>query len=316
MSRTLRVCNLEDWFAGGARKENFIQTLGDSLRDIGFFALSGHGISKDDIDASYEAIEHFFNLDQETKNTFEKPDIARQRGYTPYGIEHAKDNPEPDLKEFWQTGRTLSEENPLSGEFPKNLWPDSCSPEFEKHIDGLYKNMEQMSIELLKAASLFLDKDESWLPNMAQDGNTILRVIHYPTLSPETPDGAVRSAQHEDINLITLLIGATADGLQVMDHDGTWIDVEGNHEHIIVDSGDMLQNLTNGLFKSTTHRVVNPPNTTSDRYSMPMFVHPRGDVDLTPLPEFIAQTGGKALYPEINANDYLFQRLAEIGLTS
>ena len=316
MSRTLRVCNLEDWFAGGERKENFIQNLGDSLRDIGFFALSGHGISKDDVDASYEAIEHFFNLDQEIKNTFENADIARQRGYTPYGVEHAKDNPEPDLKEFWQTGRTLSEDNPLAGEFPKNFWPDSCSPDFEKHIDGLYNNMEKMSIELLKAASLFLDKDESWLPNMAQDGNTILRVIHYPKLSPETPDGAVRSAQHEDINLITLLIGATADGLQVMDHDGTWIDVEGNHEHIIVDSGDMLQNLTNGLFKSTTHRVVNPPNTISDRYSMPMFVHPRGDVDLTPLPEFIAQTGGKALYPEINANDYLFQRLAEIGLTS
>ena len=242
--------------------------------------------------------------------------MARQRGYTPSGIEHAKDNPEPDLKEFWQTGRTLAKDNPLANEFPQNFWPHSCAPEFELHIDGLYNAMEEMSIELLKAASLCLNKEEDWLPNMAQDGNTILRVIHYPKLAPETPDGAVRSAQHEDINLITLLIGATADGLQVMDHDGTWIEVEGNHEHIIVDSGDMLQNLTNGLFKSTTHRVVNPPNVTSDRYSMPLFVHPRGDVDLTPLPEFIAQTGGKALYPEINANDYLFQRLAEIGLTS
>jgi len=290
--------------------------VGDALKDIGFFALSGHGISDENIDASYETIEQFFNLDQTTKNSYENTEIARQRGYTPYGIEHAKDNPEPDLKEFWQTGRTLADNHPLKNEFPDNFWPQACAPKFELHIDGLYNAMEQMSIELLKAASLYLGKDENWLPDMATDGNTILRVIHYPKLAPDTPDGAVRSAQHEDINLITLLVGATADGLQVMDHDDTWIEVEGNHDHIIVDSGDMLQNLTNGLFKSTTHRVINPPNATSDRYSMPMFVHPRGDVDLTPLPEFVAQTGGKALYPEISADEYLFQRLAEIGLTS
>lgn len=290
--------------------------MGDALKDIGFFALSGHGISDENIDASYETIEQFFNLDQTTKNSYENTEIARQRGYTPYGIEHAKDNPEPDLKEFWQTGRTLADNHPLKNEFPDNFWPQACAPKFELHIDGLYNAMEQMSIELLKAASLYLGKDENWLPDMATDGNTILRVIHYPKLAPDTPDGAVRSAQHEDINLITLLVGATADGLQVMDHDDTWIEVEGNHDHIIVDSGDMLQNLTNGLFKSTTHRVINPPNATSDRYSMPMFVHPRGDVDLTPLPEFVAQTGGKALYPEISADEYLFQRLAEIGLTS
>ena len=151
---------------------------------------------------------------------------------------------------------------------------------------------------------------------MTIDGNTILRVIHYPPLSPSTPDGAVRSSQHEDINLITLLVGATADGLQVQDHDGSWIEVEGNHEHIIVDSGDMLQNLTNGLFKSTTHRVVNPPNAYSDRYSMPLFVHPRGEIDLTPREEFIQQTGGEQQYPKISAEEYLHQRLVEIGLAS
>ena len=116
--------------------------------------------------------------------------------------------------------------------------------------------------------------------------------------------------------MITLLVGATADGLQVMDHDGTWIEVEGHHEHIIVDSGDMLQNLTNGLFKSTTHRVINPPDNNSDRYSMPMFVHPRNEIDLTPLPEFIEQTGGEALYDPITAGEFLHQRLVEIGLAS
>jgi isopenicillin N synthase-like dioxygenase len=149
---------------------------------------------------------------------------------------------------------------------------------------------------------------------MAQHGNTILRILHYPALGPDTPDGAVRSAQHEDINFITLLIGASADGLEVMDHDGEWIKVEGNHDHIIVDSGDMLANLTNGLFKAVTHRVINPKDNTSDRYSMPLFTHPRDEVDLTPRPEFILRTGGEALYPSITAGEFLHQRLVEIGL--
>ena len=140
------------------------------------------------------------------------------------------------------------------------------------------------------------------------------RIIHYPPLGDDVLPGAVRSAEHEDINFITLLVTATADGLEVMDHDGSWIEVEGDARYIIVDSGDMLQNLTNGLFQSTTHRVVNPKDTTSRRFSMPMFVHPRNDIDLTPRPEFIAQTGGKPLYPSITAGAYLHQRLVEIGL--
>jgi len=310
MTRSLTVCDLSDYRAGGARREQFINSLGESLQDIGFFALTGHGISTEAIKKSYEVSEEFFSLPQETKAKYEQSTISRQRGYTPYGVEHAKDNPAPDLKEFWQTGRSIDDEN-----FPKNIWPNE-TPEFEQSIDGLYNAMESMSLELLSAASIYLGKDADWLPSMAENGNTILRVIHYPALGDDAPEGAVRSAKHEDINLITLLVGATADGLQVMDHDGTWIEVEGNHDHIIVDSGDMLQNLTNGLFKSTTHRVVNPPDTQTDRYSMPMFVHPRNEIDLTPLPEFIALTGGEALYDSINAGDYLHQRLVEIGLAS
>ena len=310
MTRTLSVCNLEDWRAGGKRREEFVKKMGEALQDIGFFALTGHGINVDAIKKSYSVADEFFQLSQEEKNRYEQAELFRQRGYTPYGVEHAKDNPAPDLKEFWQTGRTIDDPN-----FHKNIWPDNPA-EFEGAIDGLYVAMESMSSELLAAASLYLGKSESWLPDMAHNGNTILRVIHYPALGENSPKGAVRSAQHEDINLITLLVGATADGLQVMDHDGTWIEVEGNHDHIIVDSGDMLQNLTNGLFKSTTHRVVNPPDANSDRYSMPMFVHPRDDVDLTPLPEFIEMTGGEALYDSITAGDYLHQRLVEIGLAS
>ena len=316
MPRQLQVCNLEDWYAGGEKRNQFIQEIGDALKDIGFFALTGHGIDVKSIESAYKSAHDFFSLDQEVKNQYERPKMFRQRGYTPYGVEHAKDNPEPDLKEFWQTGRTLHPGHSQIDTFPKNFWPTKHVEMFEDHIDGLFQGLESISGELLKAAALYLQKEENWLKEMTIDGNTILRVIHYPPLSPSTPEGAVRSSQHEDINLITLLVGATADGLQVQDHDGSWIEVEGNHEHIIVDSGDMLQNLTNGLFKSTTHRVVNPPNAYSDRYSMPLFVHPRGEIDLTPQEEFIQQTGGEQKYPKISAEEYLHQRLVEIGLAS
>ena len=139
-------------------------------------------------------------------------------------------------------------------------------------------------------------------------------MIHYPPLDTSMPKGAVRSAAHEDINFITLLVTATADGLEVMDNDGSWIQVKGDEKAIIVDSGDMLQNLTNGLFRSVTHRVVNPKDSTSRRYSMPMFVHPRNEIDLTPHSDFVAKTGGVVNYQSIKAGDYLQQRLREIGL--
>ena len=196
----------------------------------------------------------------------------------------------------------------------ENVWPDNHLPQFREVIDDLFSRMENVSQNLLESCSLYLGKPKSWLGSMAEDGNTIMRIIHYPPLGDDVLPGAVRSAEHEDINFITLLVTATADGLEVMDHDGSWIKVEGDATHIIVDSGDMLQNLTNGLFKSTTHRVVNPANSTERRFSMPMFVHPRNEIDLTPRPEFIELTGGKALFQSITAGDYLHQRLVEIGL--
>ena len=298
-------------YTGGdpASRDAFVQKMGEALEDIGFFALSGHGIPLEDIQAAYDRSEVFFNQPDAEKMRWNQP--GNQRGYVPFGVEHAKDNPAPDLKEFWQTGRVLPDDHPLKEEYPVNIWPGA---DFEAAIDGLYRQMDALSLTLLEICSLYLDKPADWLPEMAQHGNTILRVLHYPALGPDVPEGAVRSAQHEDINFITLLVGASADGLEVMDHDGEWIAVEGNHEHIIVDSGDMLQNLTNGLFKAVTHRVINPPDATSDRYSMPLFTHPRDEIDLTPRPEFIARTGGEAKFPSIKAGEYLRQRLIEIGL--
>ena len=310
---SIPTLDLREYTEGDAvSREGFVNKMGEALEDIGFFALSGHGIPLDDISRAYEVSETFFDMDDGTKMRWNQD--GNQRGYVPFGVEHAKDNPAPDLKEFWQTGRTLPEGHTLKAEYPTNIWPTGDCPEFGPAVDGLYIQMEILSRTLLEICSQYLEMGPNWLPDMAIDGNTILRVLHYPALGEDVMEGAVRSAQHEDINFITLLVGASADGLEVMDHDGGWIAVEGNHEHIIVDSGDMLQNLTNGLFKAVTHRVINPPDATSDRYSMPMFTHPRDDVDLTPRPEFIERTGGEVLYPSISAGEYLRRRLIEIGL--
>ena len=312
--RSIPVVDFSDYTSGEPeRKEKFIQAVGDSLKYIGFFALENHGIPLESIEQAYEQGDLFFSLDDAIKKSYLQPKIAHQRGYTAFGVEHAKNNPAPDLKEFWQSGRS----HPTSGKVPiyvGNVWPEIHAPEFKPVIDGLFNQMESLSQSLLHSCSLYLEKDKNWLSSMSEDGNTIMRIIHYPPLGEDVPQGAVRSAAHEDINFITLLVTATADGLEVMDHDGSWIQVQGDARHIIVDSGDMLQNLTNGLFKSTTHRVVNPSNSNARRFSMPLFVHPRNEIDLTPQAEFIAKTGGKALYPSIKAGDYLHKRLVEIGL--
>ena len=291
----------------------FVRQVGDAIQDIGFFALINHGIDTELIMKAYDQCDLFFELDESTKRSYLLPQIAHQRGYTAFGVEHAKDNPAPDLKEFWQTGRAYPSDGPAPT-YPQNVWPNQHAPGFRNVIDHLYTNMEVLSMRLLEACSLYLDKPADWLPEMAEHGNTIMRMIHYPPLDTSMPKGAVRSAAHEDINFITLLVTATADGLEVMDHDGSWIQVKGDEKAIIVDSGDMLQNLTNGLFRSVTHRVVNPKDSTSRRYSMPMFVHPRNEIDLTPHSDFVAKTGGVVNYQSIKAGDYLQQRLREIGL--
>ena len=294
-------------------RTSFVTQVGDALKDIGFFALTHHGIPHALIDETYAQCDAFFDLEEQEKRTYLQPDIGHQRGYTAFGVEHAKDNPAPDLKEFWQTGRAYPEDG-TQPTYPKNIWPTAHVEGFQSVTETLFSGMETLAKHLLAACSLYLGKPADWLPDMSHEGNTIMRMIHYPPLDESTPEGAVRSAAHEDINFITLLVTATADGLEVMDHDGSWIQVQGDQDAIIVDSGDMLQNLTNGLFKSTTHRVVNPKESNTRRYSMPMFVHPRNEIDLTPHPDFVAMTGGKPNYASINAGDYLHQRLKEIGL--
>jgi len=311
--QNIPVVDLRDWEAGGRARERFVHTVGESLADIGFFAVQHHGIPDELTKQAYDVAHAFFHLPPEIKARYHDPAKKGQRGYTGFGTEHAKDSTAPDLKEFWQVGRPdVPDDHPVHRLYGPNYWPSEC-PDFGPTLVELYRRLDRLGGVLLEACAAFIDEPADRFRDMSRDSDTIVRVLYYPPVAPDTPPGAVRSAAHEDINLITLLSGATSEGLELLRRDGTWMPVHTGFDTIVVDSGDMLQNVTNGLYKSTTHRVVNPKDSTSERFSMPCFVHARTDVDLSPLPSCVARTG-ETKYPRISAGDYLAQRLREIGL--
>lgn len=310
-TQTIPVVSLQSYLSEStAEREAFVQTVGDALREIGFFALTDHGVDADLIASAYQEAEAFFLQDEEVKRSYEDLALKGQRGFTSFGREVAKDGKAPDLKEFWHVGR----ENARGVSIPNNLWPDAHRPTFRPVMASLYAQLDRCAMVLLEAVSRYLGESPDLLPSMAEGGDTILRVIHYPPVAEDADPAAIRAAAHEDINFITLLCESTDEGLELLQRDGTWLPIHALDGQIIVDSGDMLQQLTNGLLRSTTHRVVNPGSDRSRRLSMPYFVHPRADVDLTPLPSAVAATGGEATFPRITAGEYLNQRLREIGL--
>jgi isopenicillin N synthase-like dioxygenase len=308
------VVDYRDWQAGGEARDRFVRGVGESLADIGFFALANHGVPAELTTAAYEAARDFYHQPPEVKQRYHRAGGKGQRGYTGFGTEKARDQGTPDLKEFWQVGRVgVPDDHPVHRTFGPNVWPDDAVPTFRDVITRLYLGLDALGLACLEAAGLYLGEDARRFADMAVDSDTIVRIIYYPP-TVGAPPGAVRSAAHEDINLITLLSGATSEGLELLRRDGTWMPVHVSFDHIVVDSGDMLQNVTNGLYKSTTHRVVNPRDASTDRYSMPCFIHPRRDVDLTPMASAVARTGGITRYPSVTAGQYLDQRLREIGL--
>ena len=313
-TQTIQVVSLKDFTLGGKQsRDNFVQTLGDALVDIGFFALADHGIDEGLIRKAYGLAQEFFALPDTQKLAYEDPALCGQRGYTSFGREHAKDSKAPDLKEFWHVGREL-DADPRSHALPyRNLWPSELR-EFRSVMNQLFGQLDACAAQLLTACSLYMDETPAYLPETAAYGDSILRIIHYPPVPETRNPNAIRAAAHEDINLITLLCEATAGGLELLQRDGSWRPIKALNGQLVVDSGDMLQHLSNGLFKSTTHRVTNPDNSRERRFSMPFFVHPRPEVDLTPRARCIAETGGKALYPNRTAGMYLAERLREIGL--
>ena len=306
--------DLADFISGdAARKKAFVAALGEAYENIGFVAVKNHLVDAATVDNLYNEVKAFYELPVETKLKYEIEGLAGQRGYTSFGKEHAKDSNAGDLKEFWHFGQEVQGDDPIRSEYPDNVLVDEA-PAFNAVGLKAYRQLENTGRYMLRAIALHLKLEETYFDDKIHNGNSILRPIHYPPITAE-PKSAVRAGQHEDINLITLLIGASAEGLQVLNRQNEWVDVTALPDHIVVNVGDMLQRLTNNLLKSTTHRVINPPREkwNTSRFSIPFFLHPRSDMRLDCLTSCIP-AGESAKYEPITAGDYLDERLAEIGL--
>ncbi|MCU0385032.1 MAG: isopenicillin N synthase family oxygenase [Flavihumibacter sp.] len=308
------VVNLADFLSGDASlKQQFVQQLGKAYEEVGFVAVKNHGIPDELIKRMYQQVQEFYSLPAEKKKKYEIPELAGQRGYTSFGKEHAKGSDAPDLKEFYQHGQTVIGDVPEKEEYPDNVQIDEV-PGFTETFNQAYRAFETSGKALLQAIALYLGLDEHYFDNHIHNGNSILRAIHYPPIKEE-PKSAIRAEQHEDINLITLLVGASADGLQILTKQNEWVGVTSLPEQIVVNVGDMLQRLTNNKLRSTTHRVVNPPRELwgTSRYSIPFFLHPKSKMSLACLDSCVDANHPKA-YPDATAGEYLDERLREIGL--
>ncbi len=314
MRKGIPTVDLSKFKSGDEReRKQFTRELGQAFHQVGFVAVVNHGVDLDVVDHFYQSAKTFFALPQEVKSKYEIEGLAGQRGYTAFGKEHAKQSNVGDLKEFYQIGQVLPEGHPLHKEYPANVYVDKVR-EFTSTGDRLYRSFEDSGAYLLRAIALHLGLQESYFDEKIEFGNSILRAIHYPPITEE-PKSAIRAEQHEDINLITLLVGASAGGLQLLNKQMEWKDVQPEENEIVVNVGDMLQRLTNDYLKSTTHRVVNPPRELwhTPRLSIPFFLHPRSDMDLSVLESCVTEEQ-PVRYDPMTAGDYLDERLREIGL--
>jgi isopenicillin N synthase-like dioxygenase len=303
--------DLGDFSSGDPQlKSNFVANLGAAFNNIGFVALKNHGLSEALRLQLYDSIKTFFFLKSEIKEKYEFPELLGQRGYIGKRKETAKGFSKPDLKEFYHVGQP----NPREG-MPENVFPDEV-PDFEGLTIQVYRTFEQTGKTLLRAIALYLNLSEDYFENKVYQGDSILRALHYfPILDPDSlEEGAVRAAAHGDINLITLLMGASAEGLEVLRRDGEWIAVTALPDQIIINVGDMLDRLTNHKLKSTIHRVVNPPREKmgTSRFSIPFFMHPRAEMNLACLDGCIDNDHPK-LYVDMTAGEFLDERLTELG---
>ena len=311
---TIPVVDLADFINGDSKQKSaFVQELGNAYEEVGFVAIKNHGIPAVLIADLYKYVQQFFSLPSEKKKKFENLELSGQRGYTSFGKEHAKGSSAPDLKEFFQYGQVVPPDHKLKFEYPENVKVDDI-PGFNETLEKAYRAFERSGKYLLQAIALYLNLEENYFDVFVEEGNSILRAIHYPPITSE-PKSAIRAEQHEDINLITLLMGASADGLQILTKQNEWIGVTSLPDQIVVNVGDMLQRLTNNKLKSTTHRVINPPRELwhTSRFSIPFFLHPKSAMSLAALDSCVDEKHPK-VYDDITAGDYLGERLKEIGL--
>jgi isopenicillin N synthase-like dioxygenase len=312
--RRVPLVNLSHYRSGTPQQRaRFVQVFGDGLKEFGFVSVEGHGVDDALIRRTYADAQAFFDLPDATKRRYFIPDGHGQRAYTPFGREHAKNRTIGDLKEFWHVGRDLPPGHKHLPSYGNNLWPEEI-PSFRPNTLALFGALDAAAGVMLEALAEYFGAPLNTFRDMIHDGNSILRIIHYPPLKERFEPGAVRAAEHEDINLITLLCEGTASGLEILTRDGEWIPVDTLRGQIVVDSGDMLSRVTNGVIPATTHRVVNPKTPAEDieRYSMPYFVHPYPECVLAPIePTRTKDNPG----PEpVTADAFLRQRLREIGL--
>jgi isopenicillin N synthase-like dioxygenase len=300
--------------ARDVQSAKFAQDIAAAYAEYGFVIIENHGIDKALIDRCLDCFQRFFALPVEEKIRYRMPGGGGARGYTAFGIETAKGATHHDLKEFWHVGRELPPGHPFGKDMAPNIWVDSI-PGFRESAYGLYQAFDALGARLLGAIARAARLPENFFDDKVDLGNSILRVIHYPPLPPE-PTESVRAGAHEDINVITLLLGAEEPGLQVLSRKGEWLPINPPAGSLVCNVGDMLQRLTNKYLRSTTHRVVNPPRERASkaRYSLPFFLHFNPDFLIKTLPQYVDAAHPDQFPQPITAHDYLQERLREIKL--
>ena len=294
-------------------KEKFVKELGEAYKNIGFISLKNYGLNPEIENELYQEVKNFFELPVEKKIKYEKSELNGQRGYISFGKETAKGYKKSDLKEFWHFGQELKENDPLYKEYEPNVFCDDL-PNFNKIGRKVFSILEETGIMVLRAIALHLDLPEFYFDEKVSGGNSILRAIHYPPITSE-PKGAVRAAAHGDINLITILMGASAEGLEIQTRNGNWIGVTALPNQVVINIGDMMSRLTNDALHSSIHQVVNPPKKDwkKPRFSIPFFMHPRSEMSLNCLPSCVNKKNEQK-YTDITAGEFLDERIKELGL--
>lgn len=307
MIRAVPELSLTEFNMGSPQaRAAFSAELMRGLQDYGFVVLRDHGVPISLLDEAYAATEAVFALPEATKRAYARG----MRGYTPFGVEHAKDSGKPDLKEFWQVGHSPAAAGAGVDVFEDNVWPAEV-PQFQNTISELFDHLNDTGMVVLQALAPELGLTTHWFDDKVRWGTSLLRILHYPPVTADTPVGAVRSAAHEDINFLTLMPAARGAGLELLDRDGSWLPIQADPSTLIVDSGDMMARLTNGVVPATTHRVVNPKGPNVSRYSMPFFMHPTLATLLDVLPSCRSHA---PVPPPITAGALLDERLRAIGL--
>ncbi len=313
----IAIVDYENYISDDLTKRNkFINDFGTSFENMGFAIVKNHGVTSELKAKLMATSKAFFELDVETKLNYEDLALAGQRGYISKLRESAKGKNVPDIKEFYHIGQIVSDGDPVKSEYPDNIWPSEIT-DFEETCVEVYRTFEKTGSNLLKATALYLGLEEDYFSDKIHNGNSILRLLHYYPVDDlsQIPKGAVRAAAHGDINLITLLMGGSAEGLQAQTLDGIWIPVSPQEDEIVINIGDMLSRLTNNKFRSTQHRVISPKEESwlTPRFSTPFFLHPRSDMDLSCLESCVSETNPKK-YVDITAGEFLTERLIELGL--